>query len=227
MSDAPHNMRFPGESDAYRTARNELLTAETALRAQVEAVAALRRQLPAGGAVAEDYSFVERADGGAVAEARLSALFGDHDNLMVYSFMYGPDDKAPCPMCSSFLDSLNGAAPHIKQRVSLAVVAKSPIDRIHAFADGRGWANLRLLSSANNSYNTDYFGETPEGSQIPACNIFVRRDGQVRHAYATELLFAPGDSQPRHMDLMWPLWGVLDLTPGGRGSDWYPALSYE
>jgi len=64
------------------------------------------------------------------------------DTLALYSFMFGPETKQACPMCTSFLDSLNGTAPHAQQRINLAVVAKSPVGRIQEFARGRGWDNL-------------------------------------------------------------------------------------
>jgi predicted dithiol-disulfide oxidoreductase (DUF899 family) len=136
--------------------------------------------------------------------------------------------EQPCPMCTSFLDSLAGAAPHIAQRTNLAVVAKSPAKTLKAFAQQRGWRHLRLLSSASNAYNRDYHGENDKGDQLPSLNVFVRRDGKLRHFYHTELLSAAPDSgrDPCHIDLMWPLWNVLDLTPGGRGTDWYPQLKY-
>ncbi len=216
-------MKFPNESKAYRVARNRLLSAEKALRKNVEAVAALRRELPAGGAVAEDFVF-EGDDG----PMRLWELFGSHDTLLAYSFMYGPKMAQACPMCTSMLDGLNGNAPHIAQRASLAVIAKSPIGRIQEFAQQRGWSNLRLLSSAGNSYNRDYFGEDSEGNQMPMLNVFVRRGGKIRHFCGTELLYeksAPGQ-HPRHVDAIWPLWSAFDFTPEGRGKDWYPRLKY-
>ena len=49
-----HDERFPGESDEYRQARDELLREELDLRRQIETVAAKRRQLPLGGVVPED-----------------------------------------------------------------------------------------------------------------------------------------------------------------------------
>ena len=85
-------------------------------------------------------------------------------------------------MCTSFLDSLDGAAIHLTQRANLAVVAKSPIGRIQEFAQNRGWRNLRMLSSANNSYNRDYHGETPDGGQLPMMNVFVRRENNIYHS---------------------------------------------
>jgi len=152
-----------------------------------------------------------------------------HDTLVLYSFMYGPAMKQPCPSCTSILDGLDGAAPHVVQRVGLAAVAKSPIERIRRFARERGWRNLRLVSSAGNTYNRDYHAETGEGNQIPALNVFVRSDGRIHHFYNTELLYAPSEpgQDGRHVDLIWPLWNLFDLTPEGRGSDWNPRLAYD
>jgi predicted dithiol-disulfide oxidoreductase (DUF899 family) len=217
--------RFPGETPRYRTARNRLLTAEKDLRRRVESLARMRRKLPLGGLVPEDYVFDE-GDG---RQVKLSELFHDgRDTLLVYSYMFGPNAKQPCPMCTSFLDSIEGAAQHLAQRASLAVVVKSPAGRIRDVAQTRGWRRLRLLSSGSNNYNRDYHGETPEGGQIPMLNVFVRRKGKIYHSYATELQFIPPDKgqNQRHIDMMWPLWNLLDLTPEGRGSDWYPSLSY-
>ncbi len=228
-----HNVRFPGESANYREARNRLLEAEIALRRQIESVAALRRQLPLGGLLAQDYEFEEGAtdltDTKTVQRVRLSDLFSrQNGSLAVYSFMYGPQMAAACPSCTSILDSLDGTAPHARQRMDLVVVAKSPLMRIRTFARERGWRHLRLLSSATNSYNHDYHGETETGAQIPALNVFTRRSGNIYHAYSTELLYAPFDpgQDGRHVDMIWPLWNLFDFTPDGRGIDWHPKLSY-
>lgn len=216
-------MKFPNEGKAYRVARNKLLNAEKALRAKGEAVAALRRKLPAGGEVPQNYVF--ESEQGPV---RLSQLFERGDTLLAYSFMYSAKMAQACPMCTSMLDGLNGNSPHVVRRVSLVVIAKSPIGRIREFAQQRGWSNLRLLSSAGNSYNRDYFGDGPEGNQMPMLNVFVRRAGKIKHFWGTELLYAksaPGQ-HPRHVDSLWPLWSAFDLTPEGRGKDWYPKLEY-
>jgi len=115
----------------------------------------------------------------------------------------------------------------VNQRVNFAVIAKSSVERIRSFAKSRGWSNLRLLSSANNTYNKDYQGENAEEQQRPALNVFVRRDGKIFHFYCTELMFAPSDTGqgPRHVDLAWPLWSLFDFTPEGRPA-WRPMLSY-
>lgn len=225
---ALHSVRFPNESGAYRTARNRLLEAELDLRREVERVAALRRKLPVGGMVPTDYAFEEMGSDGTARRVHLSELFGDKDTLVLYSYMYSPSMEKPCPSCTSILDGLDGSSIHIKQRVSFAVVAKSPIARIHEVARSRGWTGLRLLSSAGTTYNHDYQGENAQGAQRPALNVFVRRNGKVHHIYCTELLFAPEDKgqNARHVDSIWPLWNMFDFTPDGRGASWHPKLSY-
>jgi predicted dithiol-disulfide oxidoreductase (DUF899 family) len=233
MSESLHTHRFPGESETYRKSRNELLEAELALRRNIESVAALRRKLPLGGALKEDYVFEEGPAGLSelqeVRPTRLSQLFQPgKDTLAIYSYMFGPKMQAPCVSCTSILDGLNGASPHVTQRINFVAVAKSPIARIRTLARERGWNHLRLLSSAGNTYNLDYHGENAKGDQLPSLNIFVRRDGKIHHSYHTELLFAPSEpgQDGRHVDMIWPLWNLFDFTPEGRGKDWYPKLKY-
>jgi predicted dithiol-disulfide oxidoreductase (DUF899 family) len=224
-----HNRFFPNESEEYRKARNKLLEAEDALRAQTEEVAALRRKLPPGGSLAEDYVFDEMYAHKKVGQVKLSELFAaGRDSLLLYSYMYGPKQDNPCVMCTSIVDSLNGNAQHITQRMNLAVVARSPIERFADYARTRGWNNLRLLSSANNTFNYDYQAEDDDGNQWPMANVFVRRGSNINHYWGSELMFSPFvTGNTRHVDTIWPLWNVFDLTPEGRGDDWYPALSYE
>ncbi len=245
MTEPLHTVRFPGESDEYRRARDELLEAEIDLRRRTEAVAAKRRALPLGGAVPEDYCFEEVAEGG--DEVRLSELLqAGKDTLVVYSFMFprwpgdtrpGPAGETgklalaqtPCASCTSILDSLDGAAAHLDQRLDLVVVAKADPRRIRTFAREREWRNLRLLSSHNNAYNRDYQAEDNEGNQIPILNVFVRDGQQLRHTWATELMFAPREEgeDARHVDSIWPIWSVLDMTPQGRGGEpAFPQLRY-
>lgn len=238
--------QFPGESGEYRQARNQLLAAEIELRRAIERVAAQRRALPVGGAVPADYAFEEAADG---SEVKLSELFAPgKDTLVIYSFMFprwsgdtraGPTSgetarlpvaETPCPSCTSILDSLDGAAVHLAQAINLVVVAKSEPTRIRNFARDRGWRHLRLLSARNNSYNRDYHAEGPDGEQAPILNVFTRTGDTYRHRWATELMFAPREEgeDPRHVDSIWPIWNVLDMTPDGRGSgDDIPAMQYE
>jgi predicted dithiol-disulfide oxidoreductase (DUF899 family) len=234
MTETLHAVRFPGETEEVRVARNKLLEAEIALRRQTEAVAAQRRNLPMGGETPSDYGFEESiGEGGETRTVRLSELFDDaKDTLVLYSFMFLPDQTGPlgvaCPACTSIIDAIDGQAPHLEQLINLAVAAKVPIEQFREHAGTRGWRNIRLLSAANTTYNADYHTETPEGSQRPIATVFVRRDGKIRHFWSSELAFVPADpgNHPRHVDFMWPLWNILDLTPEGRGSSWHPQLQY-
>ena len=231
-SSSKHKVRFPGESASYRAARDKLLDAEIKMRRTIESVAAQRRSLPTGGQAPQDYVFEEivgENGAGTKRKVRMSELFAPgKDTLILYSFMFGPEMPAACPSCTSIIDGLDGEAPHVMQRVNFAIVAKSPIERIRGWAKERGWRNLRFLSSAGSSYNHDYQGENAKGDQMPALNVFVRRNGKISHFYNTELMFAPSDpgQDMRHVDMIWPLWNLFDVTPEGRGEKWGPKLSY-
>ena len=218
---------WPNESTQYRKARQELLEAEAGLRARAEEVAQMRRTLPDGGAPKQDYVFERVADG---KKIHLSQLFEDgKDTLFAYSFMFRPGG-APCPMCTALLDGLEKSAPHIAQRINMAVIARATRSELADYAASRGWANLPLYSSNANSYNADYRAEDDEGNQMPVMHVWRRRDdGEVRHFWASELFFRNGGDwphHPRHADTIWPLWNVFDLTPEGRGTDWYPKIDY-
>lgn len=218
-------INFPNESAEYRAARDQLLDAEIKLRAMTENVATMRRALPAGGEVSEDYVFQRLDSDGQPGKVALSGLFeGGKRSLLVYSFMFGPSMENACPSCTSMLSALNGNARHIRQRVNLAIVARSPIERIAQFSKQRNWDQLPLLSSASNRFNIDYFGETKSGAQMPMLNVFVRDGNAVRHFWGSELLYTDINGDPRHVDMMWPLWNAFDLSPEGRGTDWYPSL---
>src|SRR5664280_2525458 len=147
-----HDKKFPGESDAYREARNELLEAEINLRRQTEEVAELRRRLPHSAKVKEDYVFEEKDESGNIRLTKLSELFENgKDSLIIYSFMFGPQNETPCTSCTSILDGLNGMIFHAEQRVNIAIVAKTSIEKLMNWAEGRGWKNLHLLSSSGNT----------------------------------------------------------------------------
>src|SRR5215213_5631263 len=156
---------FPNESSDYRAARDELLEMEIELRRLTEAVAEKRRALPAGSAIVEDYAFTELGPDGEPREVRLSEPFRDgQDTVILYSYMYSPQMEQPCSGCTPFMDGVEGAVPHVRRHADFVLVGRSPIERIRAFTDNRGWTNFRIVSSANNSYNRDYFGEREDGS---------------------------------------------------------------
>lgn len=224
--------RFPGETLDYRRARNRLLQAEVKLRRQIEAVAAQRRKLPLGGVVKTDYVFDASALGDSEPTTiRLSELFAPGKRtLFVYNFMF-PErvgSMTPCPSCTSIIDSVDGAARHASQRINVAVIAKAPIERFRQHARSRGWQHTQLLSSAKNTFNRDYGAEDETGQQWPLAHVFVRRGKKIHHSWSSELWFAPHEpgQDSRHVDFLWPVWSILDLTPEGRGKDWGPQLSY-
>ncbi len=113
---------------------------------------------------------------------------------------------------------------HIEQRINFVVVAKSPIQRIREWVKIRGWNNLHMLSSENNTYNIDYFAEAGDGSQMPILNIFSKNDGGIYHTYSAELLYVPSEEgqDPRRVDSLRTLWNMFDLIPESRGKDWNP-----
>ena len=238
------HVAFPNESAAYRKARNTLLDAEMELRRQLERVAAQRRTLPPGGVVETDYVFEALGPNGNPVSKKMSHLFTDgKDSLVLYSFMYGPERDRPCPGCTHFLDSFDGVARHATQRVNLYIVAKSPLARLLAFARERGWQHLSFLSTAGNTYDRDYYGDSlglsralriqqefKDGEEwdMPMLNVFRREGDTIRHCWGSELLWVPPEEgqEYRHNDLIDPLWNLFDTTPEGRG-DFDPQLDYE
>jgi predicted dithiol-disulfide oxidoreductase (DUF899 family) len=239
----------PGESAEYRAARDELLKKEIEERRVMAAVAEARRKLPPGGKAPEDYVFDGLGADGKPAKVRFSELFAPgKDSLVIYNFMFPRSAKdarpgvsegataklkredQPCPSCVAFIDQLDGAARHFEAAgFNFCVIAKTSFDRLMAFARERGWKNVRLLSSADNSFKRDYHAETLEGEQLPLMCVF-RRDGDlIRHFWSSEMMFAPADpgQDPRHTGTLEPLWTLMDLTPEGRPKKWDEQLSYE
>jgi predicted dithiol-disulfide oxidoreductase (DUF899 family) len=218
---AKNKLHFPNETPEYRKARNTLLAEEIELRRHIERVAALRRALPLGGTVPKDYTL--ESERGPV---RFSGLFGDKQTLIIYSMMFGPQRQHPCPMCTSFLNSWDGTARNLRERVALAVFARSPIERLLDFKKERGWQNLPLYSDNSGNYTRTYV--SAEDADVPGLNIFTRRDGTIRHFWAGEMSGEMADSgqDPRGAPDADPLWTFLDLTPEGRGTNWYPMLEY-
>lgn len=236
------HLSFPNESTAYRAARAALLDEEIALRRQIEAVAAKRRALPPGGTVPEDYAFERIGAFQRPEPVTLSDLFGDKPSIILYSFMFGSERDNPCSGCTHLLDAIDGSARHVGQRAPLYIVAKSPIARLEAWAKARRWPHLVFLSDVDGRYSADYYGDTSRLTDAKRAergmkpgedwdetifNIFHKDGEAIRHVWASELAFAPEDPGQHHRagDLVDPLWGLLDMTPEGRGT-FFPSLNY-
>jgi predicted dithiol-disulfide oxidoreductase (DUF899 family) len=215
---------FAGESDAYAQARQKLLAAEIEFRRQMTRLTEQRRALPPGPVISAKYRF-KQADG---REVGLRDLFGQHRTLVSYFWMYGPERARPCPMCTNWLGSVDGNANDIKQRVALKILGRSPVDRQLAFAAERGWKNLDFVQTVGDDYARDLKVLSQDGSEGAAFVVYKLDGDDVRLFYAMEMPNAAADpgQDPRTAPDIAALWSILDLTPEGRGDDWYPKLSY-
>src|SRR5215510_11877715 len=116
-------------------------------------------------------------------------------------------------------------ADHLAQSLDFAVVAAADTQVLRVHARARGWKKLRLLSAGSNTFKYDLGSEDREGGQDSTISVFSRAsDGTVRHFYSAHPRMA-SEIQERGIDLLSPIWNILDLTPQGRG-DWYAKLEY-
>lgn len=207
----------------YRAARAALLEKEIALKNRCEEVAALRRALPPAPEAPQDYVLREAASDGSVRNVRLSELFEPgRTNLIVVHFMWAERDEAPCPMCTLWAEGYNAVARYLAHAAPLALVAAKSAPALGAFARRRRrWSRLRILSSGGTSFNADFGMETPDGAQSPGITVFRRNDPDrpPLHFYTASAIL--GGGHYRGLDLLTPLWNLLDLLPEGRG-DYLP-----
>jgi predicted dithiol-disulfide oxidoreductase (DUF899 family) len=214
---------FPGESADYRAARQALLAEEIEFRRHATRLVEQRRALPPGPVIEKEYRFLNETG----FEVGLPDLFGDKDTLVAFFWMYGPERERPCPMCTNTLGSINGNAADIKQRVALKVLGRSTVERQFLFAQERGWRDLDFIQTVGDEYAND-LGLLRDGYEYPALTVYRRDKDKVRLFWASEMTEAMADpgQDPRDSPDLGVLWSVLDLTPGGRGTDWYPKLRY-
>ena len=124
-------------------------------------------------------------------DVTLDDLFGDHDTLVIYSYMFGPERDGPCPMCTSLMGGLDHKIHDIHQRAAIAFTARSPIERLVDAKKSRGWVDLPVFSDRSGDYTRDYVH--PDDADLPAYNVFTRRDGVVRHFWGDEITDAMAD----------------------------------
>ncbi|WP_235035203.1 DUF899 family protein [Roseomonas sp. 18066] len=229
MTPAPELARqartpFPGQSEAYRAAREALLAEEIEFRRHMTRLVEQRQALPPGPVIEKDYRFRDEEG----AELALRDLFGAHDTLVTYFWMYGPQRQRPCPMCTNWLGSVEGNAADIKQRVALKILGRSSVERQKAFATERGWKDLDFVETLGDDYARDLGILLEDGAEYPALIVYRREGDQVRLFWASEMTAEMADpgQDPRDAPDIASLWSILDLTPGGRGEGWYPKLRY-
>jgi predicted dithiol-disulfide oxidoreductase (DUF899 family)/uncharacterized protein YndB with AHSA1/START domain len=203
-------------AEKRREAVKALRSEELALKDHVERVAAQRRALPVPAPLDEDYALTETDD----KVVRLSELFGNHRDLIVYHLMFKPEDDEACPMCSMWVDGFNAVARHVRERAAFVVIAKAPIGKLREWAKRRGWDNIRVLSSYSTTFNHDLHAEDADGDQAPTVSVFRKSGDGVHHFYQGFAMF--DDDNSRGIDLLSPVWNLFDLLPDGRG-DWYPS----
>ena len=218
------------ESDDYLAKREQLRLAEIELMKQRERVAEIRRGLPQGAAITA-YEFLEGprtldAGDAPIRTVKIGELFSAPERpLVIYQLMFGKKQTKPCPMCTLWIDGYNGVAHHIAQNMDFAIVAATEPILLRAYARERGWHNLRLLSAGQSSFKYDLGGENQDCGQDSSLNVFTKNaDGTVRHFYTQHPRLAQ-DINERGIDLLTPVFNLMDITPGGRGN-WYPSLGY-
>jgi predicted dithiol-disulfide oxidoreductase (DUF899 family) len=222
---AKRKPRFSNEGSAYAKAREALLAEEIEVRRHLGRLARQNRELPEGPEMPDSWKFVGMNGG----EVGLAEMFGQHDTLVLYHWMYGPERNRPCPMCTNLLGPLAGNAADLRQRAALAVVSRSRVERMVAFGVERGWRDLPFYQAVGDDFSVAIGGFDPEKhGEMPVLMVLQRKDGKARLHWMGETTMAmadPGEDPRGAVDLS-PLWNVLDLTPAGRDPKWYPRLSY-
>jgi predicted dithiol-disulfide oxidoreductase (DUF899 family) len=201
----------PVVSQAEWEAASEALLAKEkeATRAR-DALAAERRRLPRV-RIEKEYIF-EGPDG----EASLLDLFEGRRQLILYHFMFGPNQEVGCDGCSMVVDQI-GHLAHLHARgTSFAVVSRAPLAKIEPYRMRMGWT-IPWYSSYGSGFNVD-FGVSPEEPQRGdyqdgesfGLSVFLRDGDEVFRTYFTRHRGVEGLN----------VWTLLDLTPLGRQEDW-------
>lgn len=215
--------------DEWLAARTAFLAKEKEFTRLVDAHNRERRELP-WELVSKPYAFDTTA-----GRKTLADLFDGRSQLIIYHFMFTPDDKAGCPHCSLRADGFDGIGAHLNARdVTMAVVSSAPLAKLTEYKKRMGW-RFNWVSSAPSDFNRDYFVSfTPEERAAKKAyynyalmdpgppereghSVFFRdTDGAVYHTYSC---YARGN------DKLNIHYHYLDMVPrgrdeGGRGPYW-------
>jgi predicted dithiol-disulfide oxidoreductase (DUF899 family) len=193
----------------WRAAYDALLAKEKELTRTRDALAAQRRRLPMT-QIGKDYAF-----DGPAGKVRLLDLFEGRPQLLLYHFMFAPGvngwPSAGCPGCSMFLDNLGQfTRVHLNRRdASFAVVSRAPLEKIESYRKRMEWT-VPWVSSAGNTFNTDFGLTTPEGEQH-GLSVFLSDGPAIYRTYFTTA---------RGLETVGTIWSLLDITPFGRQESW-------
>jgi predicted dithiol-disulfide oxidoreductase (DUF899 family) len=197
--------------DEWQAARDELLAKEKEATRALDALAAERRRLPR---VLVDKPYVFEGPNG---DASLLDLFEGRRQLLVYHFMFGPNQDVGCDGCSMAVDNF-GHPAHLNARdTTLVLVSRAALEKIEPYRKRMGW-DRPWYSSFASDFNVD-FGispETPQPDQYQdgetfGLSAFLRDGDSVYRTYFTRL---------RGVEAVGTNWTLLDLTPLGRQEDW-------
>jgi len=195
----------------WQAARDALLAEEKEATRSRDVLAAKRRRLPRV-RIENDYVF-DGPDG----KATLLDVFEGRRQLLLYHFMFGPNQDAGCGGCSMFVDQI-GHLAHLHARdTSFALVSRAPIAKIEAYRKRMGWT-IPWYSSFESEFNVD-FGVGPETPQPD-----VYQDGETFGLSAflrdRDAVFRTYFTTARGVEALGSVWTLLDLTPLGRQEEW-------
>ena len=203
--------------DDWVAARKELLAKEKEFTRARDELTRRRQALP-WEAVEKEYVFE-----GPNGEETLAELFDGRSQLLVYHFMFPPEDDVGCKSCSFWADNFNPNVIHLNARdVSFAAVSRAPFEKLEAYRERMGW-DFHWVSSGGTDFNFDYgvsFAPNQQeedvynyGSLAPriadreGLSVFVREGEQLFHTYS---------AYARGIDLVNTAYNYLDLVPKGR-----------
>jgi predicted dithiol-disulfide oxidoreductase (DUF899 family) len=212
--------------DEWLAARKELLAKEKAFTRARDELTGQRQALP-WEPVEKEYVF-----DGPNGKETLADLFDGRSQLIVYHFMFGPEDDVGCKSCSFWADNFNPNVIHLNARdVSFTAVSRAPFEKLEAYRQRMGW-DFHWVSSGGTDFNFDYgVSFAPEQQQEAVYNygslaphipereglsVFARDDGRIFHTYS---------AYARGIDLVNTAYNYLDLVPKGRdegdqGQNW-------
>jgi predicted dithiol-disulfide oxidoreductase (DUF899 family) len=198
-------------ADEWQAAHERLLAKEKEATRARDALAAERRRQPM---VRIDKDYVLEGPGG---KARLVDLFEGRRQLIVYHFMFGPNQDVGCDGCSMFVDQV-GHLAHLHARdTSFALVSRAPLAKLEPYRERMGWT-IPWYSSFDSDFNVD-FGLSPEtprpadyqDGETFGLSVFLRDGDEVFRTYFTSR---------RGVEALGSVWTFLDLTPLGRQETW-------
>ena len=196
----------------WQAAREALLAEEKEGTRGRDALAAKRRRLPM---VLIDKGYVFD---GPESNASLLDMFEGRRQLLLYHFMFGPNQDAGCDGCSMFVDQIGHLAHLYARDTSFALVSRAPITKIEAYRKRMGWTvpwysslerrvQRRLRRRAGNAAA----GRLPGRREFRPQRLPARRRQRLSHV----LHHSPWRRSPRQrLDLPRP---DTARSPGGVG----------